>query len=55
MDKPKTPQLTIDREFRDLIRPLMKDEYRYLESTLISEGCQEPIQMNKEVLPKMWA
>ena len=25
MDKPKTPQLTIDREFRDLIRPLMKD------------------------------
>ena len=30
MDKPKTPQLTIDREFRDLIRPLMKDEYRYL-------------------------
>ena len=41
MDKPKTPQLTIDREFRDLIRPLMKDEYRYLESTLMSEGCQE--------------
>ena len=37
MDKPKTPQLTIDREFRDLIRPLMKDEYRYLESTRLSE------------------
>ena len=25
MDKPKTPQLTIDREFRDLILPLMMD------------------------------
>lgn len=50
MDKPKTPQLTIDREFRDLIRPLMKDEYRYLESTLISEGCQEPITVWKGII-----
>lgn len=31
MDKPNNPQPTIDREFRDLIRPLMKDEYKHLE------------------------
>ena len=50
MDKPKTPQLTIDREFRDLIRPLMTDEYRYLESTLLSEGCMEPITVWKGII-----
>jgi hypothetical protein len=43
MDKSNPPQLTIDREFRDLIRPLMKDEYRYLESNLVADGCRDPI------------
>ena len=30
MDDSKAPELTVDREFRDLIRPLLKDEYRHL-------------------------
>ena len=34
MDEPKTIELTIDQEFRDLIRPLMKNEYRHLEAAL---------------------
>ena len=50
MDEPKTIELTIDREFRDLIRPLMKDEYRHLEAALLSDGCQEPITVWKGVL-----
>lgn len=50
MDKPKLPELTIDHEFRDLIRPLMKGEYRYLESSLLSEGCREPIIVWKGVI-----
>ena len=27
MDDSKAPELTVDREFRSLIRPLLKDEY----------------------------
>lgn len=50
MDKPNTPQLTIDREFRDLIRPLMKDEYRHLEENLLADGCREPITVWKGVI-----
>ena len=50
MDEPKTIELTIDREFRDLIRPLMKDEYRHLEAALLSDGCQEPITVWKGVI-----
>lgn len=43
MDELKSPELTIDREFRDLIRPLLKSEYRYLEAALQADGCREPI------------
>ena len=50
MDKPNTPQLTIDREFRDLIRPLMKDEYRHLEQNLLADGCREPITVWKGII-----
>lgn len=50
MDDPKTRELTIDREFRDLIRPLLKDEYRLLESALLSDGCQEPITVWKGII-----
>lgn len=50
MDKPKIPQLTVDREFRDLIRPLLKDEYRILEENLLVEGCLEPITVWKGII-----
>ena len=50
MDKSNPPQLTIDREFRDLIRPLMKDEYRYLESNIVADGCRDPIIVWKGVI-----
>lgn len=35
--------LMIDSEFRDLIRPLLKEEYRMLEQNLINEGCKDPL------------
>lgn len=50
MDKSNLPQLTIDHEFRDLIRPLMKDEYRHLEENLLADGCREPITVWKGVI-----
>lgn len=50
MDEPKNRELNIDREFRDLIRPLMKDEYRFLEENLLADGCREPITVWKGVI-----
>lgn len=50
MDNSKKKELTIDREFRDLIRPLMKDEYRLLETALLEDGCREPITVWKGVI-----
>ena len=38
-------KLNIDKEFRDLIRPLFKNEYLQLEANLISDGCREPISI----------
>lgn len=35
--------LKIDREFKNLIRPLMRKEYLQLEQNLISDGCIDPI------------
>ena len=49
MDDSKTPELTVDCEFRDLIRPLLKDEYRHLEAALLADGCREPITVWKEM------
>ena len=37
------PVLAIDDEFRSLIPPLHKDEYRLLESSIRAEGCRDPI------------
>ena len=50
MDEPKTIEVTIDQEFRDLIRPLMKNEYRHLEAALLADGCQEPITVWKGII-----
>ena len=47
MDDSKAPELTVDREFRSLIRPLLKDEYRHLEAALLTDGCREPITVWK--------
>lgn len=35
--------LKIDDEFKQLIRPLTKDEYAQLKANLIADGCREPI------------
>lgn len=36
-------QLKIDPEFKTLIRPLRREEYRQLEVNLAMEGCREAI------------
>lgn len=36
-------QLEIDVEFKNLIRPLRKEEYSLLELNLVADGCREPI------------
>ena len=50
MDDSKNSDLTVDSEFRDLIRPLLKDEYRRLEENLLADGCREPIIIWKGVI-----
>ena len=35
--------LTIDQQFKDLIRPLYKKEYLQLEDNIIADGCRDPI------------
>ena len=35
--------LEIDQEFKNLIRPLRKDEYLQLEVNLTIDGCRDPI------------
>jgi len=35
--------LKIDKEFKQLIRPLTKDEYAQLKASLLADGCREPI------------
>ena len=36
-------QLNIDPEFKNLIRPLRREEYRQLELNLVMEGCREDL------------
>ena len=36
-------ELRIDPEFKNLIRPLRREEYRQLELNLVMEGCREAI------------
>lgn len=43
MSDEQRKDLKIDNEFRDLIRPLLKDEYRMLEQALLEDGCREPL------------
>ena len=43
MTKARIYNLKIDDDFRNLIRPLMRQEYLQLESNLISDGCLTPI------------
>lgn len=50
MDEHNPTELIIDREFRDLIRPLMKDEYRHLEENLLADGCREPLTVWKGII-----
>ena len=35
--------LNIDKDFKNLIRPLQRKEYLQLESNLLSDGCRDPI------------
>ena len=43
MDGKTLTKLKVDRSFKNLIRPLRRQEYIRLESSLLSEGCKEPI------------
>lgn len=36
-------QLKIDAEYKDLIRPLSREEYAQLEANLVLDGCRDPI------------
>lgn len=36
-------KLSIDKEFRNLIRPLSPKEYEQLEANIIADGCRDPI------------
>jgi hypothetical protein len=35
--------LNIDKDFKNLIRPLQKNEYLQLEANLLADGCRDPI------------
>lgn len=37
------PKLTIDDEFKTLIRPLFKAEYEQLEKNILKDGCRDPL------------
>lgn len=43
-------QLKIDPEFKNLIRPLRREEYRQLELNLVMEGCREDLIVWNETL-----
>ena len=43
-------RLKIDREFKDLIPPLSREEYLQLEENIINEGCRDPIVVWKECI-----
>lgn len=36
-------KLKIDKEFKNLIRPLSPKEYDQLEANIIADGCRDPI------------
>ncbi len=37
------PSLIVDKEFKNLIRPLLKQEYLQLEANILADGCRDPI------------
>ena len=43
MIEKKVHELKIDREFKNLIRPLQRKEYLQLEANIIADGCRDPI------------
>lgn len=43
MEKYPTKKLIIDEGFKNLIRPLYKQEYLQLEANLLADGCRNPI------------
>ena len=45
-----TPRIMIDKEFKSLIPPLLTEEYKNLEESLIAEGCRDPIILWNDVI-----
>lgn len=45
MEKQTIPVLKIDEEFRNLIRPLYRQEYLQLEANILADGCRDPISV----------
>ena len=43
MDSKALYPLNIDKDFKNLIRPLQKNEYLQLEANLLADGCRDPI------------
>lgn len=42
--------MKINKEFKDLIRPLNEDEFKELESSLIKDGCRDAIVVWKDTI-----
>lgn len=47
MSEKKVHRLLIDKEFRNLIRPLQRAEYLQLEANILTDGCRDPITIWK--------
>ncbi len=43
MGTENSPTLKIDEDFKNLIRPLLKQEYLQLEANILEDGCRDPI------------
>lgn len=43
-------KLRIDREFKELLPKLSKEEYEHLEKSIVKEGCREPIVIWDDVI-----
>jgi len=43
MESKTLQTLNIDKDFKNLIRPLQKTEYLQLEANLLADGCRDPI------------
>ena len=47
MKEDTIPRLNIDKGFKDLIRPLTRQEYLQLEENILADGCRDPIAVWK--------